>query len=86
MIGLFCFLLNTAISLYLIIILIRVLISWVPVDYGHQAVRTVFKLTDPVLIPAKKYLPFLFIGGIDFSPIAVVLLLQYLPRLLCGAL
>ena len=84
MIGLFCFLLNLLVSVYLTLIFIRIVLSWVHVDFSQPAIQLIYRLTTPVLEPARRYLPFLMISGIDFSPIAVVLGLQMIPQLLCS--
>ena len=62
-------------------ILIRVLLSWIPnLDRGHPAVQLLAQITDPVLEPARRIIP--PIGGIDISPIVVLLLLRLLQELL----
>jgi YggT family protein len=66
-------------------ILIRVLISWIPnLDPYNPIVRILRQITDPVLEPARRIIPPL--GGIDISPIVVIIVLQLLERLLIGLL
>lgn len=66
-------------------ILIRVLISWIPnLDPYNPIVRLLRQITDPVLEPARRIIPPL--GGIDISPIVVIIVLQLLERLLIGLL
>lgn len=60
-------------------ILIRVLLSWFPVDPSNPLVRLVFDVTEPVLAPFRRVLP--RIGMIDLSPLAALLVLQFLARL-----
>ena len=61
-------------------ILIRVLLSWIPnLDRGNALVQLLAQVTDPVLEPARRIIP--PIGGMDISPI-VVLLLRLLQQLL----
>jgi YggT family protein len=63
------------------LILIRVLISWVPnLNQDNLIVRLLRQATDPILEPARRLIPPL--GGMDISPIVVVLLLQGLQLLL----
>ena len=52
--------------LYLGLILVRVLLSFISVERSNPIVPLVFQLTEPVLGPIRKRLPAL--GGIDFSP------------------
>jgi YggT family protein len=62
-------------------ILIRVLLSWIPnLDRGNPLVQLLAQITDPVLEPARRIIP--PIGGMDISPIVVLLLLRLLPQLL----
>jgi YggT family protein len=62
-------------------ILIRVLLSWIPnLDRGNPLVRLLAQITDPVLEPARRIIP--PIGGMDLSPIVVLLLLRLLQQLL----
>ena len=63
------------------LILIRVLISWIPnLDQFHPIVRLLRQATDPILEPARRIIP--PIGGMDISPIVVILVLQGLQMLL----
>jgi YggT family protein len=64
-------------------ILIRVLLSWIPnLDRGNPLVQLLIQITDPVLEPARRIIP--PVGGMDLSPIVVILLLQFLERVLRG--
>ncbi|MFH1514733.1 MAG: YggT family protein [bacterium] len=62
------------IQLYSLLIFIRVLMSWFPVDPRNPAVETLFQLTDPYLNIFRKILP--PAGGMDFSPIIALFVLQ----------
>jgi YggT family protein len=54
---------------YSILILIRVLLTWVSVSPYHPAVRILHQVTDPVILPLRRLIP--PIGGtVDVSPIA----------------
>ncbi len=62
-------------------ILIRVLLSWIPnLNRGNPLVQLLHQITDPILEPARRIIPPL--GGMDFSPIVVILLLQLLEQVL----
>jgi len=70
MIGLIRFLFE----LYAVILLARVLLSWVQVDPNNQLVKIIYQLTEPLLAPIRRILP--QSGGVDFSPmVALVVLL-----------
>ena len=71
------------IRLYEIILVVRILMSWINPDPRHPIVQWVHRLTDPVLEPIRRILPTQGMG-IDFSPIVVFLLLRLLARVLAG--
>jgi YggT family protein len=63
--------------IFVILILGRVILSFVNMDYYHPVRRTIYNLTDPILEPIRRILP--PASGLDFSPM-VALLLAYLLR------
>jgi YggT family protein len=70
--------LDMVFSLYFWVILIAALLSWVRPDPYNPVVRFLRAVTDPVFYRVRRWLPFLTIGGIDLSPIVVILGLQFL--------
>jgi len=65
------------IGIYLILLTIRILLSWFPqVDWFNPPFSILSQLTDPYLNIFRSLIPPL--GGIDFSPILGFLLLQFL--------
>lgn len=68
------------IYLYSIVILARVLMSWVQVDPNSPLARTLIDLTEPVLAPIRNLLPPTM--GLDFSPIIAMILLQIVGQML----
>ena len=77
-------LIHTVISLYNIVLIIYVILSWLTaynvVNPRNQVVLAVGRITsalvDPVLTPIRKIVP--SIGGLDISPIILILLLHFL--------
>lgn len=69
-----------AIRIYSFIVLGAVILSWVRPPADHPLVRLIHGLTEPVLAPIRKVLPPM--GGFDLSPLALLLGLQLLARLL----
>jgi YggT family protein len=55
-------------------IIIRAILSWVNPDPRQPAVVLLYQLTEPILAPARNLIP--TVGGLDLSPIAVLILLQ----------
>jgi len=71
--------LDVGLNLYIWVIIIRALLSWVSPDPYNPIVRFLYRATEPVLRPVRRWLPF---GnfGIDLSPvvvIAAIMALQY---------
>ena len=59
--------------LYLVLILVRVVISFVGADSYHPVVPLVMQLTEPVMKPFRRVIP--NVGGLDFSPMVVLLVI-----------
>ena len=66
------------ISLYWWVILVRALLSWVSPDPYNPIVRALVVVTEPVLRPFRRLLPPHKFGGLDLSPLLVLVLLQFL--------
>ncbi len=71
--------LDVALNLYTWVIIIRALLSWVNPDPYNPIVRFLYRATEPVLRPVRRWMPF---GnfGIDLSPVIVlvaIMALQY---------
>ena len=71
-------------TIYMWIIIIRALISWVNPDPYNPVVRFLYQITEPVLYPIRRRLPFM--GGIDLSPIVVLLIIVFLQAFLVKTL
>jgi YggT family protein len=77
MAGFLCNFFNFLFTALVWAILIRVLLSWIPnLDPYNPLVRLLRQITDPILEPARRIIPPL--GGLDISPIVVLLLIQFL--------
>ena len=67
-------------DLYTLVLLAGVILSWTGLPYDHPLVRVTRALTEPVLAPIRRVLP--TAGGIDFSPMVLLVLIGFLRRLL----
>jgi len=67
-------------NIFLFAVLIQVILSWVNPDPFNPALGVLRRLTDPLLRPAQRLLP--PIGGLDLSPMLVVIGLVLLEMLL----
>ena len=61
-------------------ILIRVLLSWVPMRLPWGLGEFVWSITEPILSPIRRALPFM--GGMDFSPIVALFAIQIVESIL----
>jgi len=86
MLDLFCFLLNTAVSIYIWILIIAMLMTFFQPNQYNPAVQFIYRVTEPLFSYSRRYLSFLTISGIDFSPIVIILVLQMIPRFICSVL
>jgi YggT family protein len=68
-------LIDIAIHAYIFIILIRAVISWMGNIPTNNFIILLRRITDPVFRFVHRYLPFTIIGGIDISPIFIVMFL-----------
>ncbi len=78
-------LVNDVFFLYSLVLLVRVLSSWVPgLDPRRPPLHLVVVLTEPLLGPLRRLLP--PVGGLDVSPVVAFLLLEVLRRLVVSSL
>jgi YggT family protein len=67
------------IRLYELILLVRVVLSWVRPREDNNYVRWIYLITEPVLAPVRRILPFTQ-TGFDFSPIIVFILIDIIKQ------
>ena len=72
-------------TLYMWLIIARVLISWVNADPYNQIVIFLYKATEPVLRLVRRIIPFRNVG-IDLSPMIVILVIIFLQYFLVETL
>lgn len=73
--------LSTFLSIYLVLLFIRILLSWFPnVNWFDPPFSIIAQLTDPYLNIFRSIIPPL--GGIDFSAILAIILLQVVQSIL----
>lgn len=80
----FADLLGFVLMMMLILIIVRVILGFVGGDSYHPVIPLVFQLTEPVLKPIRTRLPAL--GGLDFSPLVVLLAISLAQALLVAPL
>ncbi len=73
--------LQAILSIYFWIVIGRAIISWVNPDPLNPIVRFLHNATDPVFDRIRRIIPLQF-GGMDFTPIFVLIVLGVLQNLL----
>jgi Predicted integral membrane protein len=73
-------LVDALVNLYVLLIVVYVFTSWIGMDPWHPARRFLGNLVEPVLNPLRRYIP--PIGGLDFTPLVAILLIELAGRLL----
>lgn len=66
-------------SLYTFTLFVQAILSWVGPGTSNPAANVLWSINEPLLRPVRNILP--PIGGLDLSPLAVIILLQVLSRL-----
>ena len=74
-----------AVTIYLWVVIARAVLSWVSPDPYNPIVRFIHNVTEPVLSRIRRALP-LNLGGIDISPIIVMMAVIFLQKFLVGSL
>ncbi len=82
LIGFFGWLLG----LYSWVIIAAALITWVSPDPRNPVVMFLRQVTEPVLAPVRRLLPPWKTGGLDFSPLIVILAIQFVERVILPGL
>ena len=71
------------INIYLILIFIRILLSWFQTaEWAYQAMAFLSPITDPYLNIFRSFIPPL--GGLDISPILAILVLSFVGQAISG--
>jgi YggT family protein len=76
---------DIALSIYMWIVIVSALISWVNPDPFNPIVRFLYGITEPLFNFVRRHLP-LPQMGIDFSPLIVLLAIVFLQQFLVKTL
>lgn len=69
------------INVYQIILILRVLLSWLRIDpYSNPFAQLLLTLTEPLLAPIRAVLP--PVGMMDLSPLVLLVLLSVLQQII----
>ncbi len=75
-----------AVQFYGLLVFVRIILSWVTMFWSpppslSPAIRVIYDLTEPVLGFFRRYIP--PVGGFDFSPIILIVILQIIGSAVC---
>ncbi len=77
--------LDIVLTIFMWIVIARAVLSWVSPDPYNPIVRFIHQVTEPVLYQIRRRIPVSF-GGIDFSPILVLLAIIFLQQFVVNSL
>ncbi|MBT3433410.1 MAG: YggT family protein [Nitrospinaceae bacterium] len=77
-------LIGYVLTLYMWLIIIRALLSWVNPDPDNPIVQILYRLTEPALYAVRRRMP--DIGGLDLSPIIILIAIMFLQSFLVRSL
>jgi YggT family protein len=76
--------LSGLLQIYFWIVIIAAVLSWVQPDPYNPIVRALYGMTEPVFDWVREHLPVSF-GGLDLSPIVILITIQFVQRVLIMA-
>jgi YggT family protein len=71
---------------YFWVVVVAVIVSWVNPDPRNPLVRFLRQVTEPVFEPVRRWLPPWKTGGLDFSPMIVLIAIQFVERVILPSL
>jgi len=77
------YILDSVITLLLIVLFARVILSWIRLPY-NALVHSIYRMTEPMLSPVRRILPLTW--GIDFSPMILFVILLAIRIVVVGSL
>jgi YggT family protein len=78
------YLISTIIDLYIAAIMLRLLLQWVRADFYNPLCQFLVKVTNPVLVPARRIVP--SVGRLDTASVVVMFLLELIQLVIISQL
>lgn len=72
--------------LYSLVVIVAVLVTWVNADPWNPIVRFLRKATEPAFARIRRWIPFVVIGGLDLSPLVLLVGIRILDRVITETL
>ena len=78
------FILHGLLSIYLLLIIIRIIFSWGMVSYTNRVMKFLVDVTEPLLGPLRRMIPPL--GWLDISPLVAIIIIWLFQAAVAGTL
>ena len=78
----FVLLFHQIINLYILVVIVAVVLSFVNADRHNPIVQFIHQITEPVFVWLRRKFPYLVVGNFDLSPLVVILGLQFIDTFL----
>jgi len=78
--GAFADIIHVVLRLYMWVVIFRAILSWVRIPALYPVSVILYYLTEPVMRPLRRFVPPNKMGGIDITPILVILLIWFVDR------
>ena len=78
------YLLRTILYIYLFIIIVQVIISWLNPNVYNPITTIMYQISEPILKPIRQFIP--SSGGLDFSPLVALIIINLLMILIISPL
>ena len=79
-------LLGTLLNLYFWVVIVATVVTWVRPDPYNPVVRALRVMTEPDFYRVRKWMPFTYCRGLDFSPVVVLLAIQLFNQIVVRSL
>lgn len=80
------YVLDTLLWIYMIIVFVACLISWFRPDPYNPVVRLLHNLTEPAFWRIRKWFPFVYVRGIDLSPLVLLIFMRVIQMVVIKSL
>jgi len=77
---------HVVLRIFIWIVIIRAILSWVQIPSLYSVSVILYYLTEPVLKPVRKFIPPYKLGGIDISPMIIILMILIIDSVLVKSL
>ncbi len=68
---------DIVLTIYIWILVIRAILSWVNPDPYNPIVRFLYNITEPLMCRVRRILPIQF-GGVDLTPVVIIIAIIFL--------